>query len=993
MDPNQSRPTLERTLTDMSYENDDPLILDTTNVNTVYDCSVIDSDSDLTVDLTNSPKQRPTSGSSDNDLMEDEALAFLMEAGLDNPDDLKNLGIDIDEIRTQRQIESNINSRLPRSSNEGSSSSSTPYMAHHYTSSAAGPSTIVPVKAEPFMAAPSKGKQPSTSSPSFLSPFNSDFNHIEVLDDEEFGEELIDLTNEDDINTSPEWWIIDDDDDDEEEDDDEVEIISSLFGPPSTSSSHVMRVPKHSASQRAAPYQIPPIIGLPGPRSNRARLHQILRQQLPIDLSQDHLSGTNTQVQEDDITLAGIAMDIHGTLSNPDQELRELLRNMDYDQPPPPEDRTGTPAGLTCNLLEHQKIGLQWMINKENSVNKGGLLADDMGLGKTIQALATILAKPCISADEIPDVIPPSRAHIKYKVKATLIVCPVSLIDQWRREIEGKTSPRLNVLAFHGKRTDNVKKIANYDVIVTSYGIASTNFGGKNMMPGVLARVIFHRVILDEAHMIKNQSTRMAVACCQIEATYRWCLTATPIQNKVEELYSLIKFLRIRPFCDWTEFRTTISGPMKKGGSTSYRHAVRAAQVLMKAISLRRSKKTLIDGRPILNLPERNVHMTHIDFSPDERTFYSALNDRVQARFNAYVRAGTVMKNYSSVLVLLLRLRQACLHPELTLTECDDPSAFLDDGSGPASPEDVARKMKPEVVTRILNSDNSLSEIECPICMDVAENAQIISGCGHILCKECFDGYCNSNGMTAKRCPQCRGDLDPRALVTVEAFLKVHAPDQYEEARQEITEDEIVNLQELARLLSSTKIDKMLEILDGIKEETNGKDKTICFSQFTSFLNLVEEPLKKNGHKYLRYDGSMSIKQRADTVNQFFEDPSITCLLVSTKCGSLGLNLTVANRVILMDLWWNPAIENQAIDRVHRIGQAKSVDVHRLFINNSVEDRILALQQKKQALADSVLGEGGTGNMARLGLNELIYLFRGGELPTSSTSNSNQRFS
>jgi SNF2 family DNA or RNA helicase len=94
----------------------------------------------------------------------------------------------------------------------------------------------------------------------------------------------------------------------------------------------------------------------------------------------------------------------------------------------------------------------------------------------------------------------------------------------------------------------------------------------------------------------------------------------------------------------------------------------------------------------------------------------------------------------------------------------------------------------------------------------------------------------------------------------------------------------------------------------------------------------------------------MNIKQRADTVNRFFEDPSITVLLVSTKCGSLGLNLTVANRVILMDLWWNPAIENQAIDRVHRIGQAKAVDVHRLFINNSVEDRILALQQKKQVM-------------------------------------------
>lgn len=92
----------------------------------------------------------------------------------------------------------------------------------------------------------------------------------------------------------------------------------------------------------------------------------------------------------------------------------------------------------------------------------------------------------------------------------------------------------------------------------------------------------------------------------------------------------------------------------------------------------------------------------------------------------------------------------------------------------------------------------------------------------------------------------------------------------------------------------------------------------------------------------------MDIKQRAEAVNQFFDDPEYKVLLVSTKAGSLGLNLTVANRVILLDVWWNPALENQAIDRVHRIGQEKNVEVHRIFINDTVEDRILQLQDKKQ---------------------------------------------
>jgi SNF2 family DNA or RNA helicase len=146
-------------------------------------------------------------------------------------------------------------------------------------------------------------------------------------------------------------------------------------------------------------------------------------------------------------------------------------------------------------------------------------------------------------------------------------------------------------------------------------------------------------------------------------------------------------------------------------------------------------------------------------------------------------------------------------------------------------------------------------------------------------------------------------------------------------------------------------------------------------------LDLIGQPLKDRGHKFLRYDGSMDIKSRADTVNKFFEDPSYKVMLVSTKCGSLGLNLTIANRVILMDVWWNPALENQAIDRVHRIGQKKRVDVHRIFINDTVEDRILELQNKKQQIADGVLGEGSGKPISRLGLQEMIYLFRGGDVP------------
>ncbi|KAI7874992.1 hypothetical protein K492DRAFT_137057 [Lichtheimia hyalospora FSU 10163] len=667
-----------------------------------------------------------------------------------------------------------------------------------------------------------------------------------------------------------------------------------------------------------------------------------------------------------------------------EQELRQLLESIqEHEEHTKPEDRVGTPDRLAVNLMEHQKVGLRWMTRQEESVNKGGMLSDDMGLGKTVQAMALIVSRPCEDPTPITRVasIMKMRRTDKsqaIKVKATLVVCPVSLIAQWERELVVKTRPSLKVLVHHGSnRTIDERKFMEYDAVVTAYTTVANEVQEFEERCGPLSRVQWHRVFLDEAHQIKNKRTRMAEGCCRLESQYRWCLTATPIQNKIEELYSIIKFLRIRPYCEWKEFSDEIDRPMRKG---KHKHALRKTQVLLKAISLRRSKKAKIDGKPILNLPERNVHFTHIDFTPDERQFYEFVNANAQASFNKFVEAGTVMKNYSSVLVLLLRLRQACLHPSLTMME----APTIDSAASEEERREVVKAMDPQVVQRLVQSDD-LKEIECPICMDLAAQAQIISQCGHVLCRECLTNYINTGDANDKRCPQCRGPLKTDKVVSVEMFLQVHAPDQFREAMEDITaakdkEEEMAKNPDKV-FHSSAKIDKMLEILHDTRRETKNQDKTIIFSQFTSMLDLLERPLRENEFKFVRFDGTMSVANRDKALGVFFEDPNCTVLLVSTKCGSLGLNLTVANRVILMDIWWNPALENQAIDRVHRIGQRKAVDVHRIFVNNTVEDRILELQRKKQAIADGALGEGSAQKIGRLGFNELLHLFRGTGLP------------
>jgi superfamily II DNA or RNA helicase len=150
---------------------------------------------------------------------------------------------------------------------------------------------------------------------------------------------------------------------------------------------------------------------------------------------------------------------------------------------------------------------------------------------------------------------------------------------------------------------------------------------------------------------------------------------------------------------------------------------------------------------------------------------------------------------------------------------------------------------------------------------------------------------------------------------------------------------------------SSSKIERLLEKLDEVASDGH---KALVFSQWTSLLDLVEPHLKSAGIKFTRLDGST--RDRAGVVAEFQDDDGPPVMLVSLKAGGTGLNLTAADHVFLLDPWWNPAVEDQAADRAHRIGQDRPVMVYRMVANDTVEERIFALQEKKRALAAVALG-------------------------------------
>jgi SNF2 family DNA or RNA helicase len=441
-------------------------------------------------------------------------------------------------------------------------------------------------------------------------------------------------------------------------------------------------------------------------------------------------------------------------------------------------------------------------------------------------------------------------------------------------------------------------------------------------------------------------------------------------------------------------------------------------RILVKSVCFRRTKTSKIDGEPILQLPPKVIEKVHVVFDERERDIYDALNSKTQAQIERLLNAGILGKNYSHVLVLLLRLRQACCHPQL-MQAIKTEMAAVEGRDLIAN----AKLLSSTVVDRIKNNEGGEDEGTCPICMDIVENAVIYIPCGHSVCNECFARISdpqilardNDTGMI--KCQNCRGPVDPLKITDAESFKKAYDPaastessaaaveddpsddsdsDEWDsdtdtdgssdrskkkslaELRKEGQKNKRAKRRYLRRLekswVPSAKIAKAVEILGDNEARGNG-EKTIIFSQFTSLLDLLEIPINRKGWKYCRFDGSMNITERNESVATFTDDPDVKIMLVSLKAGNAGLNLIAASHVILFDPFWNPYVEDQAIDRAHRIGQLKDVFVHRLLIENTVEDRIIHLQEQKRELISGALDEGGSMNVSRLDVRELAYLF------------------
>ena len=571
---------------------------------------------------------------------------------------------------------------------------------------------------------------------------------------------------------------------------------------------------------------------------------------------------------------------------------------------------------------------------KANPSALGGILADEMGMGKTVETISLILLNRPNPGE--------GRPH------ATLVVCPMSLMSQWAEEV-AKFS-KLRTLLHYGSSRNNgaASSLENgmdrYDVVITSYGTLSSDYKEKN---GPFTTKWF-RVVLDEAHTIRNFNTLQAKAAFALEAERRWCITGTPIQNDLDDLYAMLKFLREDPWGERVWWNRHIIIPNKSGDP----RALPRLQAVLNPLMIRRLKSMKdIHGNPILELPPRVEEILRVDLSPEERAYYDRMYRRTKADFDVYEDTGLLMKNYCSVLTLILRLRQACSHSLLCSVRPKTDEEFKKDV------EMVVAKLAYTSVAsidRLVNLEEDLKaardgELECPICLD-AFDAPVVSECGHLFCNDCVNQMWTLNSSSAG-CPLCRVTITAAAMTRIELNSDqkvIPSPSSFQHS-------------------SKTRV-----VLDEIKQYSP-EEKIVVFSQWTSMLDLVEVPLKKEKITFVRLDGTCSQSNRMKVLSQFSKDDSVRVMLISLKAGGVGLNLVSASRVLMLDCWWNPAVEDQAIQRVHRIGQVRPVVVKRIIMNDTIEERILELQERKKDLANVVSMT--SADVKQMRINELRALF------------------
>ncbi len=537
---------------------------------------------------------------------------------------------------------------------------------------------------------------------------------------------------------------------------------------------------------------LPPFVYLPNPQGGFIRLptdnlKPWLGALLELVGDRDHdFSGDSLKLSRLDAMRTTASLG-EGAVWEGAQHLREMVQKLKGNTELP---EVPLPASVQATLRPYQQQGVNWL-QFLREYGLAGILADDMGLGKTLQTLAHIQIEKDAGRLTAP----------------ALIIAPVSLMGNWRREAE-RFCPDLRCLVIHGADRHEVSGTTHaHDIVIAPYSLLPRDREG--WLQGQ-----WHMVVLDEAQNIKNANTFAAEVASELKSRHRLCLSGTPMENHLGEIWSLFHFLMPGFLGSQKRFTELFRKPIEKQGDPEALHQLRAR---VTPFMLRRTKALVAD-----ELPPKVETVMRVELTGKQADLYETIRLGMEKTVREALSTKGLAKSQITILDALLKLRQVCCDPHLLKL-------------------DAAKKVK-----------------------------------------------------------------------------------------------------------TSAKLEQLMALLPEMLSEGR---RILLFSQFTSMLTLIEAELKKRDLKWVKLTGQ---SQKRDDLIEQFTSGAVPLFLISLKAGGVGLNLPQADTVIHYDPWWNPAVEAQATDRAHRIGQTQSVWVVKLVAQGTIEERILALQERKAALAESM---------------------------------------
>lgn len=583
----------------------------------------------------------------------------------------------------------------------------------------------------------------------------------------------------------------------------------------------------------------------------------------------------------------------------------------------PYEAFTSQPQGVKANMKPYQLSGLSFLVYLHRN-GLSGILGDEMGLGKTLQTLSLI---QYLKENR--------KLSGRGELRPALVVCPLSVLSSWMAESR-RWTPGLKVLRFHGpvKERDRLKRVATGEEDM--YGNMTTQSLNKlknrrtalgkeiiNLDPGDFFPVdergvdlivttyegfaaeqgwfkrafVWSYVILDEGHKIKNDLSQISRALQGLGAEYRLILTGTPVQNNMQELWALLHWLYPEVFTERTSELFKSSFDLSKGKVDAM--VMDNARRLLELIMLRRMKNSPgVD----LNLPPKTDVLLYVPLTPMQRFWYERLLTRADQGLLEELFQGAQSKEAD---VLEEEKKTGCAWQTKGLEELE----ALDKDGKTADWEESK-----EILRQAIEAEQQ------------DENK-----------KSAWRKLMNLLMQLRKCCNH--------------PYLLPHAePNPY------YIGDHIIH--------ASGKFILLDKIVDELV--VNRKQKVLIFSGFTRMLDCTEDFLVLRGgdgskFKYARLDGGTARARRNLGIRLFNQEDSNYCvMLISTRAGGLGINLTAATTCIMLDQDWNPQIMLQAEARAHRIGQTKPVTVYKLCTQGTVEEQMMGRIQKKLYLSAKV---------------------------------------